>query len=143
MTVKSWVKGRLYLAISNTSEASPLGKAVDFSLDMGQQTENVAYAGASVTTVLELLSEPGIDLNYVRDNSEDIVRKAARHNRDNLTGVKFYLYLDIASEATVYAYGYGMLEGVTVEGGATDGIKGSFTIKPGPEAVWDDSMLVF
>ena len=95
-----------------------------------------------MTTVLELLSKPGIDVNYIRDNTENIVLTAARWNRDNGTGVKFYLYLDITNEATVYAYGYAMLEGVSIEGGAADGIKGSFTMRPGPEAVWDDARLV-
>lgn len=141
MTVKSWVKGRLYLAPDSSTEASPLGKAVDFSHDMGHETEDVAYAGASITTVLELLSKPGIDVNWIRDNTETIVLNAARNCRDNLTGVKFYLYLDITNEATVYAYGYAMLEGVSLAGGATDGMKGSFTLRPGPEAIWSDSRL--
>lgn len=142
MTVKSWVKGRLYLGQSASTEASPLGKAVDFSYDMGHETEDVAYAGAAITTVLELLSKPGIDVNWVRDNTEAIVLAAARYCRDSLAGVKFYLYLDITNEATVYAYGYAMLEGVSLAGGAADGMKGSFTLRPGPEAIWDDARLV-
>jgi len=142
MTVKSWVRGRLYLASSNTTEAVPLGKVVDFQHDYGLNSEDVQYAGAGVTTAISLLSSPNIAINWIRDTSENIVLTAARHWRDSGTGVKFYLYPDITGEATAYAYGYAGLEGVSLGGGAAAGVKGSFTLRPSAsESVWDDALI--
>ena len=137
----SWVKGRLYLATSNTSEASPLAKAVDYNYDHGVNNEDVAYAGAGITTKLMLLSSPSIAINYIRDRGENLVVAATRYWKANGLGVKWYLYINLTDEATVYAYGYAAFEGVSLAGGATSGNKGAFTLVPGPEEVWDDHLL--
>jgi hypothetical protein len=139
---QSWVRGRLYLAISNTTEAQPLTKVVDYSHDRGLNNEDIKYAGAGVTQALSLLASPSIACNFYRDKDQNVVLAAARYWRDSGLGVKFYLYLDITGEATVYAYGYAALEGVSEGGGADAGVKGQFTLRPGPEAVWDDAKIV-
>ena len=78
MTLKAWLKGRLYLAPSSSTEASPLGKVVDFSYNQGQASEEVRYAGATVTTVINLLSNPQVQVNWIRDTTENLVVTAAR-----------------------------------------------------------------
>jgi len=138
---KSLVRGRLYLASNHTSEAAAIFKAVDFNIDHGLQNEDVKYAGASVTTTLGLLSAPSIAVNYLRDTGQSIITDAIRWWRDNGTGVKFYLYLDITGEALIYAYGYAALEGTSLQGAADAGIRGSLTLRPGPEDVWDDHFI--
>jgi len=138
----AWAKGRLYLADSNTTEATPINKAVDYQYTPGENNEDIEYAGATVGQALSLLGKPSIAVNFIRDSGQNLVIKAARHWRDNGTGVKWYLYLDLTNEASVYAYGYAALEGTQLSGAATAGQKGTFNLRPGPEDVWDDSAIV-
>lgn len=139
---KAWVKGRLYLATTASGAARPLLEAVDFSYDPGLATEERPYAGASVTPNIVLLSSPSLQINFNRRADDDHVGSAYRFVRDNLESVRFYLYMDISNEAAVYAYGQAVIEGVSLSGAATAGINGSFTLKPGPEAVWSDASLI-
>lgn len=137
---KSWVKGDLYLAIDNSAAAAPLQEPIDFNYDLGQSEEAMPFAGASVTPNIMLLSSPSVQINYNRRADEDVVMTAARHCRDNLTGVRFYLYIDSDNEAAVYAYGMAFVK-PSLSGGATSGIKGSFTLIPDESATWDDDAL--
>lgn len=137
---KSWVKGDLYLAADNSAAASPLAEPIDFNYDVGQNEEAMPYAGASTTPNIILLPTPSVAINYNRRADEDIVMAAARHSRDNLTGVRFYLYVDATNEATAYVYGLAIVK-PTMAGGATAGIKGSFTLIPDESGTWDDSNL--
>ncbi len=140
--VKSWVKGRLYLATSDSAAAYPLSEPIDFNYDTGAAMEARPYAGASTTPHIQLLNEPSLAINYNRRADQDLVGAAYRHNRDNLTGVRFYCYADTVNEALVYCYGLGLLEGVSMQGSATSGQQGSFTIKCGPESTWDDARFI-
>lgn len=137
---KSWVKGDLYLAVDNTSAAVPLTEPVDFNYDFGQNEEAMPFAGASVTPNIILLSTPSVQANFNRRADEDRVMAAARHCRDNLTGVRFYLYLDSTNEAAVYAYGMAFVK-PGLAGAATSGIKGSMTLIPDESGTWDDDAL--
>lgn len=138
--VKSWVKGALYLAVDDTAAATPLDEPVDFNYDMGNNDEGTPYAGAAVTPNIVLLSTPSLTINYNRRSDEDQVLAAARHCRDNLTGVRFYLYLDTTNEAAVYAYGFGLVK-PSLAGGATAAIKGSFSLIPDYQGTWNDDAL--
>lgn len=137
---KSWVKGDLYLAVDNTAAAAALAEPIDFNYDFGQNEEAMPYAGASVTPNIILLSSPSVAINFNRRADEDVVMSAARHCRDNLTGVRFYLYIDSTNEATKYAYGMAFVK-PTLSGGATSGIKGSFTLLPDESGTWSDTSL--
>ena len=138
---KSWVKGALYLATDDTVAAVPLLAPVEFTFDPGLNDEAVPHAGASVTPNIMLLPTPSIQFQYTRRSDEDRVLKAARHCRDNLTGVRWYLYLDTTNEAAVYAYGVGFVK-PSLTGGATAAIKGSATMIPDPTGVWVDTALI-
>lgn len=137
---KSWVKGSLLLATDNTAAAAALTEPVDFNYDFGQNEEAMPFAGASVTPNIILLPTPSVAINYNRRADEDVVMTAARHCRDNLTGVRFYLYVDTTNEAAVYAYGMAFVK-PTLSGAATSGIKGSFTLLPDESATWNDTLL--
>ena len=139
--VKSWVKGALYVATDDTEAASPLTEPVDFNYDPGANDEATPYAGASVTPNVVLLPTPSLAVNYNRRADEDVILKAARHCRDNLTGVRWYLYVDTTNEPNAYAYGFGLVK-PTVAGGATSAIKGSATIIPDYQGTWNDDLLV-
>jgi len=139
----SWVRGRLYLAPDDTAAAQPLTQTIDFSFDAGLANEERPFTGARVTPRISLLSSPSIAINYNRLSTQEVVWDAARHWRANGTGVRFYLYLDTTSEATVYAYGLAGLEGVSLAGGAAAAMAGTFTLVPAEDGqTWDDTALV-
>lgn len=138
---KSWVRGRLYIGTTDTAAASPLTEAIDFSYDVGQQSEEMPFAGATVTPGCVLLSKPTLAINFNRRADGALIAAAARNVRDNGYDVRWYLYLDITNEATVYAYGFG-IPTLSLSGGAAAGMKGAFTLTPGDSAIWDDARLV-
>lgn len=138
---KSWVRGRLYIGTTDTGAASPLTEAIDFNYDYGQQSEEMPFAGASVTPSCVLLSKPTLAINFNRRADGTLIAAAVRNVRDNGYDVRWYLYLDITGEAAVYAYGFG-IPTLSLQGGAAAGMKGAFTLTPGDTAVWDDHFLV-
>jgi len=138
---KSWYRGRMYLAISDSAAATPITEPVDYSYDMGQNLEDMPYAGASVTPGAVMLSKPTLQINFNRRADGAVIYQAARHVRDNGTDVRWYLYLDATNEATVYAYGMGNLT-LSHQGGASAGMKGSFSLTAGDNCIWDDHLLV-
>lgn len=140
-TKKSWVKGALYLATDDTAAASPLLAPVEFTHDPGLNEEAVPHAGATTTPNIMLLATPSIQFQYTRRSDEDRVLKAGRHCRDNLTGVRWYLYIDTTNEAAVYAYGMGFVK-PSLSGGATAAVKGQATIIPDPTGTWNDAALI-
>ncbi len=138
---KSWKRGRLYMATTDSGAASPLTEAIDFNYDLGQQTEEMPFAGASVTPNCVLLPKPSLAINFNRRADQNLVATAARNCRDNGYDVRWYLYLDITDEAAVYAYGFG-IPTLSLQGGAAAGIKGAFTLTAGDSAIWSDGPLV-
>jgi len=137
---KSWNKGRMMLAVDDTVAAGILLEPVDFNYDFGQNEEGMPAVGMSATPNIVLQATPSLQINYNRRADEDVVMKAARHNRDNLTGVRWYLYIDVTNEATKYAYGMGIVK-PSLQGAATGGVKGSFTLIPDESGTWNDDAL--
>lgn len=141
----AWLRGALYLAGDDTAAASPMAEVIDFSYDVGQNNEERPFTNPTnkVTPRIALLSSPSCAINYNRRSDESKVAAAVRHWRDNGTGVRFYLYLDVENEAAKYLYGKAGLEGVSTTGGASAALAGSFTLVPGPEAEWSDQYFDF